>query len=384
MHGPRLILIACMVCALAACGGESDSPPPLDVAVAVAANESGRTLGFVLVDFTFEQPDRSEIACPEGWNLNERDLVVEQLATTDPEAASQVPAGFDYIRMMYKRGGPNPCDEPEKFAAEPHHLFEGLEVAPGFDLDGVASTRDEPGPNACPHRDLSGSTGERGIDNQLWGVLGCIWGYERGSTIDEYAINNIRDGQRTILVRLSGVDDERNDDHVELGLFTSPDPIPVDASGALMNGASLSVTDDARYHNISDARIVDGVLIADPFDLRLDYNGQFLDSEYRFRDARVRLEILPDGNLRGLVGGYWDVEHFYDAYARQASRAGAFSVGFRCPGMYGALKRRADAYPDAETGECSAVSTAFRMVGIPAFVIEPDITQVAGAANEGG
>ena len=185
-------------------------------------------------------------------------------------------------------------------------------------------------------------------------------------------------------MQLSGVDDERNDDHVELGLFTSPDPIPVDASGALMNGASLSVTDDARYHNVADARIVDGVLIADPFDLRLDYNGQFLDSEYRFRDARVRLEILPDGNLRGLVGGYWDVEHFYDAYARQASRAGAFSVGFRCPGMYGALKRRADAYPDPETGECSAVSTAFRMAGIPAFVIEPEVTQVAGAANEGG
>ena len=262
-------------------------------------------------------------------------------------------------------------------------MIQGLEAASGFDLDGVASTIDAPGPGACPHDDLSGPGGESGIDNALWGALGCIWGYERGSTIDEYAVSNIKEGQRTILVRLSGVDDERNDDHVELALFTSPDPIPADASGALMSGASLGVTDDARYRNVMDARIVDGVVTAGPVDLRLDFNGQFLDSEYPFRDAQLRLEILADGSMRGLLGGYWDVEQFYDSYARQATRSGAFSVGFRCPGMYGALKRRADAYPDPETGACTAISTVFRLVGIPAFVIEPEGTLVAGTAAAG-
>jgi hypothetical protein len=168
------------------------------------------------------------------------------------------------------------------------------------------------------------------------------------------------------------VDDPRNDDHVELALFTSPDPIPADAAGALMSGASLWVTDDPRYQNVMDARIVDGVVTAGPVDLRLDFNGQFLDSEYLFRDARLRLEILADGSLHGLIGGYWNVEQFYDAYARQATRSGAFSVGFRCPGIYGALRRRADAYPDPESGACTAISTTFRMVGIPAFVIEPE------------
>ena len=305
---------------------------------------------------------------------------MERLAATDPEAASQVPAGFDYIRMMRERGGSDPCKEPAKVDADPHLVVQDLEAAPGFDLDGFASTMDAPGPGACPHDDLSGPDGESGIDNQLWGALGCIWGYERGSTIDEYAISNIRDGQRTILVKLSGVDDARNDDHVELALFTSPDPIPADTSGSLMTGASLWVTDDARYHNVMDAQIVDGVVIAGPVDLRLDFNGQFLDSEYLFRDARLRLEILEDGSMRGLVGGYWNLEHFYDAYARQATRSGAFSVGFRCPGMYGALQHRADAYPDPESGACTAISTAFRMVGIQAFVIEPEVvasTQVA-------
>jgi hypothetical protein len=380
MNRPRPLVIACAVAALAAaaalaaCGGESDSSgaPSAAALVSEVADAPSRTLGFVLVDFSFEQPARPANACPAGWNLNERDLRVEELSTTDPEAASRVLAGFAFIRKRRERGGPDPCKEPEKFNAEPHHLVQGLEVAPGFDLDGVVSTRDAPGPAACPHDDLRGLAGELGIDNQLWGALGCISGYERGATIDEFAIGNIREGQRTILVRISGVDDARNDDQVELGFFTSPDAIPADAAGVLMSGASLSISSDARYQNVMDARIVDGIVTAGPSDLRLDFKGQFLDSEYLFRDARVRLEILDDGSLRGLLGGYWDIESFYDAYARQATRLGAFTVGFRCPGIYGALRRRADAYPDAETGQCTAVSTAFRLAGIPAFVIDPE------------
>jgi hypothetical protein len=305
---------------------------------------------------------------------------VQQLARTDPEAAGRVPAAFEYVRDLRARGGPDPCQEPQRFAAEPHHLLEGLEVAPGFDLDGVTSSRDVPGPNACPHDDLTGPDGEPGIDNQLWAALGCIAGYARGDTIDEYAVHNIREGQRTILVRVSGVDDERDDDRVELALFSSPDPIPVDANGAMLSGASLSVSDDARYHNVTQGRIVDGVLLAGPFDVRLDFDGQFLESEYLLRDARIRLEMLPDGGLRGLLGGYWDVEQMYDIYGRQATRLGAVTLGFRCPGLYGAVKRRADAYPDPDTGECTAVSTTFRLAGIPAFVIDSQSVATAGAA----
>ncbi len=373
MDRPQLIVAVCLAFVFAACSGENDSSPASEIELEGAARPPSRTLGFVLVDFSFEQPDRPENACPTGWNLNEYQLVLERLSATDPEAASQLPAGFNYILELRAKGGPDPCREPEKFDSAPHHLVQGLEVAPGFDLDGVISSVEKPGPNACPHHDLSGPAGEHGIDNQLWGALGCISGYERGSTIDEFAVNNIREGQRTILVRLSGIDDERNDDHVELGFFGSPDAIPADASGALMSGASLSVTEDARYRNLMNGQIVDGLISAGPSDLRLDFKGQFLDSEYLLRDARVRLELLPDGNLRGLVGGYWDVEGFYDAYARQASRLGAFTVGFRCPGLYGALKRQADAYPDPATGECTAISTAFRLAAIPAFVIEPEV-----------
>lgn len=361
-----IVCAGAVVCALG-CSGDADSSDPDRT-----ASRSGQTLGFVLVDFSFEQPETSPSACPEGFNLDERDLYAQQLAERDPKAAAAVLPGFDFIKADWAKGGPDECKEPSKFDPEPHHLVAGLKVVPGFDLDGIASTNEVPGANACAHTDLSGPGGEVGIDNQLWRAVGCIKGYQRGNTIDEFAIANIREGQRTILVRLSGIDDPVNDDEIEVAFFSSSNPIPVDAAGAMMEGASLSISADPRHRNVTQGRLVNGVVLAGPFDLRLDFKGQFLAAEYALRDARVRLELLPGGRLRGLVGGYWDIEQFYDIYARQATRQGAFTVGFRCPGMYGAVERLADAYPDPVTGACTAISTAFRLSGIPAFVIEPD------------
>lgn len=352
-------------------GSALASPPRADVAPA-SSMSGGQTFGFVLVDFTFDQPEMPANACPEGLNLDERDLHVQQLAARDPKAAAAVPPGFPYIVADRKTAPVDMCKEPLGFPAEPHHLVQGLTVVPGFDLDGIASTRAAPGPDACRHDDFVGSAGEPGIDNQLWTVLGCIKGYARANTIDEFAVANIREGQRTILVRLSGVDSLEHDDAVELGIYSSADPVPVDAQGAMMDRASLSITSDPRHRNVTPARIENGMVVAGPFALRLDFRGQFLKGEYALHDAQVRLELLPDGTLRGLLGGYWDIEQFYDLYARQASRLGAFTVGFRCPGMYGAVKRQADARPDPKTGACTAISTAFRMKGIPAFVIDPE------------
>jgi len=367
-----LLVLACSGEREADVPGSTSGSAPSEAVARTSTAKGGQTFGFVLVDFSFDQPEMPANACPEGLNLDERDLHAQQLAIRDPKAAASVPPGFPYITADRKTAPVDMCKEPLGFPAEPHHLVQGLTVVPGFDLDGVASTRAAPGPNACGHDDFVGAGGEPGIDNQLWTVLGCIKGYARGNTIDEFAVANIREGQRTILVRLSGVDNLSNDDAVELGIFSSADPVPVDAQGAMMDRASLSITNDPRHRNVTPARIENGVVVAGPFELHLDFKGQFLNGEYALRDAKVRLELQPDGTLRGLLGGYWDIEQFYDLYARQASRLGAFTVGFRCPGMYGAVKRQADARPDPKTGACTAISTAFRMEGIPAFVIDPE------------
>ncbi|NQZ96869.1 MAG: hypothetical protein HRU01_10185 [Myxococcales bacterium] len=364
-------LIAALTGFTAGCGSVEELSPP------VLAMASATTLGFVLTDFTFDQPPDSENVCPSGFNIDERELYLSQVDPTSGITDENTPRYLEYLRLMRKRGGPDPCKEPALFSDDGHLTLEGPGVAAGFDLDGSVSTLENSSPDSCAHQDFSGQAGEPGIDNQLWRVLGCVTGYQRGSIIDEYAITNIREGGRTILIQISDIDDPRNDEHVGVAIFSSPDQIPVDAAGELLSWASLSIAEDERYRNVTSGKLVDGVVTAGPVDLLLDFNGQFLDAEYRLRGAHLRLELEPDGNARGLIGGYWDIAKFYDAYAVQATRSGVFNVGFRCPAIYKALKREADAFPDAETGECSAISTAFRVAAIPAFLIPADSMTVA-------
>jgi hypothetical protein len=363
----RLVSSLAPVLALFACGDVAVEP------TASALATPSRAFDFVLVDFSFDQPAYDlPTACPAGLNLNERDYLVAELAERDPAAAEAFPPGFNFIIEDRKRGGVDPCADPGHYEVYDHLTFQGTAPSPGFDLDGHASTPTERGPKSCPHEDFSDPSGRAGIDNQLWRVLGCIEGYQPGATIDEFAITNIRDGARTILVRIRGVDDPRDDPEIEVGLFSGEDAIPLDVSGEWLAGASLGAIEDTRYHNWLPGRIEDGVVTAGPGDILLDFDGQFLDSEYPLRGAQLALEFAPDGSLQGTIGGYWDFERFYDTYARQATRLGAFTVGFRCPAMYQALREYADGYPDPESGACTAISTTFRMVGIPAFVILPE------------
>ncbi|MBW2363247.1 MAG: hypothetical protein JRG84_20310 [Deltaproteobacteria bacterium] len=357
------------------------SPDAAEVAGSDAAPAPSHR-GFVATDFTFEQPASAPNACPQGFNLDEREHYLAGLTAAERAAAVDLPQGLDYLRMMRARGRPDPCDEPKAFEDLGHLVLDGPGVAAGFDLDGVTSTRENSGPEACPHEDFSSASGAPGFDNALWRVLGCIRGYQRGSTIDEYAIENIKSGARTILIEITDLDDLRDDDDVGLGIYSSSDLLPAAADGRPLSGGSLSVTEALRFHNTARGVLKDGVLSAGPIDLRLDFKGQFLESELHLRDARVRLELTPDGGLRGLIGGYWAIEEFYDVYARQATTAGAYTVGFRCPALHSALVRAADRSPDAETGACTAVSTAFRIEAIPAFVVQPPPSTNTQASTE--
>ena len=371
----RPAAIAWLAGLLVGCG-----PDPAGVAVGGAA-AAPISRGFVAIDFTFEQPVTAQNACPQGFNQNEREFYLARLTAAERVAAADLPEGFDYLRMMDERGGPDPCDQPTAFEDPGHLTLDGSGVAAGFDLDGVTSTRANSGPEACPHQDFSSASGAPGLDNALWRLLGCIKGYQRGDTIDEYAIENIKSGGRTILIEITDLDDLRDDADVGLGIYSRQDPIPASADGRLLPGGSLSMEADTRYRNVTRATLVDGVLTAGPLDLRLDFDGQFLDADLHLENAQVRLEFTPDGGLRGLVGGYWDIEAVYDVYARQATRAGAYTVGFRCPALHAALARAADGSPDSETGACTAVSTAFRIEAIPAFVLEPPSTSTLHASE---
>lgn len=329
---------------LAACGSP-ETPAPERARDAA----QGSTRGFVLSKWAVVIPERDPAACPQGFNLN-----------------------YDEFEKQQGREVATDCDDP---GAHPDPGFMTLD-APGtlvgLDLDGEASTSTSVGSHTCPHDDFTGPNGELGIDYQLWRVVGCVRGYQKGDMVASGSEAAIKDGSTTILVSVTGIDDPVNDDDVQVQVFSSTDGVPTSASGELLAGGSFDVHEDPRFHSpVAAGRIRDGVLTTEPMDLRLEIEVQLVDFEYWIRDAAIRMELRPDGTASGVLAGYWDLENYYSVMARHSqAEVGARFIGYTCPGLYAALHRMADGHRDSETGSCTSLSTVWELEALPAFVIQ--------------
>jgi hypothetical protein len=277
--------------------------------------------------------------------------------------------GVPYGGLMEKRGPDrlNACKLPgivrDPGFASPHSTS-----AFGMNLDGNDGTG-QPAPGTCKHDNYTSIDGrQKGIDNQLFRVMGCVAGFKGKSGYANQTSNTHRaDGTITTLIEISGIDDEKNDDSVDVSIMYSSDHVSRDASGKeFIPDVTFRVSDKPQlaYYSVRlHGRIVDGVVMTDPvkkFQMNLG-----LDPLLTLFDSQMRLEILPNGNLRGALGGYVDwrtqMEHCASSYTE-----GLF--GYQCPGVYGALKRAADGMKDPVTGECNGISAAYEIDAVPAFL----------------
>jgi hypothetical protein len=357
---------------LAACGAEPTPPTSGDAA------PTGQRLGFVVTRWQLPIPEADPATCPRGLNPNEADyhgFTPEQRRdAVRPEFETQPIAGH-----------PDTCRNPEAFPDPGFLTAQGDGPVVGLDLDGLHSSRAEPGPDTCPHDDFRGVAGERGIDNQFWRLVGCVRGYQPGHAVQsgESSSVNIKDGSFTLLFEITGVDDIRSDDAIAVRVFSSRDGVQLDGAGNILPGSSHSVHEDLRYHSgVAPGRIENGVLEAGPIDLRIEYKAQVYETDYFLRDAQIRMELLPDGGARGLVAGYWDLESLYRHRAgHRRARGAAATLGYMCSGLYHALPRLADGHPDPETGRCTSLSTVHGFDAVPAFVIHRELQTARSAAD---
>ena len=73
------------------------------------------------------------------------------------------------------------------------------------------------------------------------------------------------------------------------------------------------------------------------------------------------------GKVHGLVGGYYDFDKWWEYMLKLEF---LIATGdWSCPALYQAARELADGYPDPRTGDCTAISSAFRMDALPAFVV---------------
>jgi hypothetical protein len=354
------------------------------LAMSAARGQDAAPRGYIVTSWAFASHDGGPADCPDGLNKSAKDIYLESLPSGERERLSKPEAEKELWALLYAPGGNlgpgkrthNRCADPKDFSSPPLRTVQG-HVADGMDLQSNA-----PG-GTCAHERFTSVDGNGQVDNQLWRATGCIRGWRKGADIEKYAYDNIRAGEYEVLLEIKGMTDPRNNAHVEVGIYSSQDQAQVDAAGNVLPDASLQIHDDPQYRAVAQGRMVDGVITTDPVDIRLKYRSAgYVDTDFYIRGARLELKPQPDGGIKGEIGGYYDVETLYDGFIRQPQVVTSVLLAYSCPAVYEALNKLADGYPDSKTGQCSAISTAFRVEAIPAFVIHPKDTKTKTAAAE--
>ncbi len=282
----------------------------------------------------------------------------------------------------------NYCMNPELGAPDPRFRAvsgEGLRVS-GIDIDGVDSRGGAPKPGACPHADFTGKSGEAGIDNQFYRVMGCMAAYQSTGLSNSFDIEMLT-GSWGILITVSGIDDIVNDDHVEVGLFANADPIQLSPNREPLPWATYAIHPDQRYQARTTGRIRNGVLTTEPVDVRFEWIVNSIRTDRVLDRARLQVTLDEAGELAGYLAGYTGVEDLYNFkfgyrngtdgtgnLAPEQLRVGssigkAMVLGYTCEGVYHALYEHADADPDPDTGRCTSLSTQYELEAIPAYVV---------------
>ena len=361
-------------------------------ALAIAALDSGvraregSTLGFLVVDSRLAMHyGPFEADCPEGF---ERTVEENFLATLGPDERERIlrPENAEEYANAWKGdflngpGGENVCQNPKSFLDDPRHPpHRGVRsrVAYGLNLDGTPDGRATP--LTCEHPKFEGLDGEPAVDNQLYRAVAC-YKSRRGTAESEQQGG----GLDPFLIEIRDLDDPRNDDRVEVGIYSLEvaDLILRTPAGELLPDQSFRVSSNPHWRNEATGRIVDGELLIDNVErLHLRYRlftwGAFGEAySHEFRRVRLKLRLGPDGGLTGLLGGYRPLMNI--STVAYCCRATASTANMDCASEYKTFTLMADGDPDPQTGQCTTISAAHRLTGIPAFVIHDDGTGANG------
>ena len=343
-----------------------------------AADTGARTLGFVVKDWmtaVYETPFIDE--CPAGLNISNDEIWWRKLSKAERSEFTQDGLLTTLNRWFQAvRRGPNGediCINPELIADDPPLLTVEGPISFGKNLDGNVdgqATR-----NTCAHENFVSPTGEQGIDNQMYRLIGCIYGWRDAGQIELNA-NEMRrtSGLAMILIEINDVDDVRNDDDVTVTFYRSIDQFTLDSTGKVLPFSSYRVDYSEgrpRYGDSLKGSIVDGVLTTESGPVQLPFYGNYNYMHPVIRDMSIRLEISEDGsNAKGHAYGYYDVEQFL--YMVGGLGPVISTANFSCPAFFEATYKLADGYPDPETGQCTHISSAFEINSYAAFVIHPE------------
>jgi hypothetical protein len=332
----------------------SAQPAPLQEGGGVLKD---RRIGYVMTHkyWAVYETEGAKTECPQGFNDGPR----EQFKKLFDDGKKR-----SIVDAQLKREGEqwHPTTAPESF------VFKEAQgnTSYGVNLDGKIGPEDFVSPE-----------GEKGIDNQLYRVIGCIGHYRTMGTINHFENLFMRSyDDARIVIELTEVDDLKNDDSVIVTTYRGSDGLLQDATGeGFIPGGTQRI--DMRwgkeYVSQLKGKIVDGVLITEPADrVMLPWGVTFGTSGYHvFRGFELKLKVDPEA-AEGLMAGYVDVKafnhHLNTSWSTHHHSYGQLSS----PSQYKAMMRLADGYPDPKTGKNTAISSAVRVKFTQVYVKQPE------------
>ena len=343
----RWLLGACVATCMAGAG----------VAQAEAPRD-GR-IGYVLTYKSFgiyEAEDGSE--CPDGLNDGPRELYSKEFP--DDGTVRTVME----TRLMSEGRNMHPTASQGEF---PYYEVQS-DIAYGLNLDGKV------GPNSFQSPD-----GEPGIDNQLYRAVGCTMNYRADGSLRHFAnVYMWSYSNNRWMIEVTDVDDLSNDDEVTVTTYRGIDQLLPHASGEVFRSApggtqNVDMRWGKEFIGQAQGKIVDGVLTTQPLEKTLiPWGSAFNTSGFQsFRDVRFKLNLTAE-TAEGILGGYADINKF-NHHLKTTFATHHLSYGQQSASAeYAALRRNADAYPDPETGENTAISMALAVKMIQAYILHPD------------
>lgn len=358
-------------------GDHAGLPVPLQVTHLPRLAASGETRSFV-VHWIAYAADMADDQCTQ-INVRPDQDAYYALLPADIAAAERkekdANGGVGYINGEMELRGPNRMNATllPGIVPDPGHIMAESRTARGLDLDGKRSKED-----------FRSEDGRTGIDNQLFRVMGCIKGHMGHKGFHpQYANESRRNGLVSIIVDISGIDDFQDDDQVWVSVLYSDDPMAKNADGSqILPDYTYRLSEDPQFGFYSyrfPARIFDGVIETEQVDSFQINMGQ--EPELTLFDAGMRLRILPDGSLKGVLAGYQD---WHRVVAGNGSSTTEVNYGMTVPGMYNALRRVADGLPDPVSGEFLGISSAYDIEGVPAFLPPEQYALLVEPAPAGG
>ncbi len=351
------------------------------------AAEAGKdTLAFVVHEWnTAVYEGRFTDECPEGLNRGNDEFWWRGLSKKD--RAKFTNNGLIQLQnragLAMKRGanGEDVCLNPQSLNRDdpPFRIIEG-KIGYGANLDGTSDGHATA--KSCAHKKFTTPEGVAGIDNEMYRLVGCTYGWRKAGIMDLLGNETrVSSGLGMILIEITGVTDPRNSDDVTVSFYRSTDQFTLDSVGLPLSYSSyrIDMSDGKpRYGDSVKGTIKNGVLETQRGDVRLPFYGNYNFLHPTIKDMGLKLEIAADGRTAsGMITGYHDVEQFM--YWVLGQGIGLELAHFSCPAMYVAAKKLADGYPDPKTGECTMISSAFKINTTAAFAVHPKVDQKQAA-----